>query len=1209
MNKLRTLIRRLCPQFAARNTAALRRRRVKSLQTPSIEALEARQLLTVDIVLNYDYDTNNFLAAAERRATLEAVAAEFEAEFNDTLTAITPAGANNWTAIFNHPTTGSEVRLTNMTLPAGQIIVYVGARNLSGLGIGGPGATSVSGTAAFVSEVLTRGQTGVNPNGTNDTDFSLWGGTITFDTDVNWNFSLDPPVAGQNDFYSVALHEMAHVLGIGTADSFDRLVNGSNQFVGTEAVASYGGPVPMHSDGSHFASDTTSTLPGTSIEQESALDPQITTGTRKQMTVLDWAAIADLGWEIDLAVGPIDYGDAPDATAGASAGNYQTRSQDDGPSHQVIAGLRIGDSVDGDDGTQQNANATADDLSTDDEDFADAEFLTVIEGRSANVSVNVTNTTSTAATLYGWIDYNANGVFESGSESASVLVPVGTDDESVELNFPAPVVGQAGTTFARFRLSSDAAAALPTGAASNGEVEDHQVTILSQSIAYDPLPLLDWNDVANTDYYQLQVDNATTGASGVVLQERLSASEFRLQQAIAPGNYEWRWRAFRNGSFDPWSDVVRFSRFATTGTPFVTDPVGTGIDSLPVFAWSPVEDASRYELWVNGTGYTRIVHQTQLTNPSFAVQNGLPAGNYTAWVRAFDSSNAATSWSSPFTFSLAESNTSVLTDPIGGSLNTTPTFAWLPTAASGTVLQIDDLATGAAVDYEFENLSESSFQIPFGLAPGNYSATVQAAGQAVSAPQTFQILEGESQAQFAQPTGNSENPVPIFSWNSVPGAMRYELWVDDVSNGVARVIHESGLSDTAFATQQPLPAGRYRAWVRAFGAAGAIGTWSDAIDYEVQAAANVPTVWTPFASVSNAAPLIAFSKVSGATHYSVRFGYGPTGGLGALPLDQENLADNFLQIDSTFEPGDYVVTAVAWNGTTQLGSDSARFVVEESNQMQIFSPGGETTNPRPTFAFSHVADASRYVVWVNDLTRGTNALIYRSNLTTPVFVPDSSLLPGDYRVWTRAYDGSTPVSSWSSSVDFTVNEVATAPSVVGTLPTTQSSVPPITWTPVAGADSYDLQIDLVGGTQNPIHQATGLTTTTYRTDFALTPADYLVRVRSVTGGVAGAWSADFALQVQSATQAAFSFPLAGSSIASAELFFAWSTVTDAARYELWINNLTTGAVQVIYDANISSNSFTPASSLAAGRYRAWVRSVAADNSATAWTPSLDFEVV
>ena len=93
------------------------------------------------------------------------------------------------------------------------------------------------------------------------------------------------------------------------------------------------------------------------------------------------------------------------------------------------------------------------------------------------MNVRVTNTNSIPATLYGWIDYNANGVFDNATERTSVTVPNGTNNSIVTLVFPPVPSGFTGTTYARFRLSTDAAAANPTGVAADGEVEDYRATL------------------------------------------------------------------------------------------------------------------------------------------------------------------------------------------------------------------------------------------------------------------------------------------------------------------------------------------------------------------------------------------------------------------------------------------------------------------------------------------------------------------------------------------------------------------------------------------------------------------------------------------------------------------------------------------------------------------------------------------------------------
>ena len=98
-----------------------------------------------------------------------------------------------------------------------------------------------------------------------------------------------------------------------------------------------------------------------------------------------------------------DYGDAPDTSAGTGVGNYNTLESDNGPSHEIVAGLHMGASVDIEDGTLQNMTATADDSdqATDDEDglVNAAADLAMVIGETPTVDVLVTNATGSPAML------------------------------------------------------------------------------------------------------------------------------------------------------------------------------------------------------------------------------------------------------------------------------------------------------------------------------------------------------------------------------------------------------------------------------------------------------------------------------------------------------------------------------------------------------------------------------------------------------------------------------------------------------------------------------------------------------------------------------------------------------------------------------------------------------------------------------------------
>ncbi len=187
-----------------------------------------------------------------------------------------------------------------------------------------------------------------------------------------------------------------------------------------------------------------------------------------------------------LTLNTLDFGDAPDTAAGTGPGNYNTLSTDGGPRHVIVAGLFLGAGVDGETQAFQSAGADGDDNNSDDEDgpVDPAGDLSLVVGAAPSVELVVTNSTGSAAMLYGWIDYNSDGVFDNVTEQATpIAVSSGTAGASVTLVFPTVPAGAVDTTYARFRLSTDSAAAAPTGAAADGEVEDYQVSIASPTLS------------------------------------------------------------------------------------------------------------------------------------------------------------------------------------------------------------------------------------------------------------------------------------------------------------------------------------------------------------------------------------------------------------------------------------------------------------------------------------------------------------------------------------------------------------------------------------------------------------------------------------------------------------------------------------------------------------------------------------------------------
>lgn len=257
-----------------------------------LELLETREVPAVTVQLDFSHDVNGFFNDQSRRAVLQQAVNDVASHLSANLTAITPTGGNTWAQTFYDPATGQQATVSNPSVAANTLVLYVGGREMSGseAGVGGGGGYTAYGSQAWLSSLSARGP-----------GFTLWGGSISFDASTNWWFgsSVSGIGANQVDFYSVAVHELGHVLGIGTASTWYSDVSGS-QFVGSTAESLYGGPVPLSPDRAHWADGTT--VNG----QRTSLDPYLTLGARTTMSSLDYAGLQDVGWSISGVSGVPD---------------------------------------------------------------------------------------------------------------------------------------------------------------------------------------------------------------------------------------------------------------------------------------------------------------------------------------------------------------------------------------------------------------------------------------------------------------------------------------------------------------------------------------------------------------------------------------------------------------------------------------------------------------------------------------------------------------------------------------------------------------------------------------------------------------------------------------------------------------------------------------------------------------------------------------
>ncbi|GMG84201.1 hypothetical protein LNKW23_34150 [Paralimibaculum aggregatum] len=269
--------------------------------------------MSFDISFDYRFDTAGFFDNPDAVAALEAAAAIWEGVIGDEFEAV-PAGVAFWVS---NPVDGTAEQVV-LDAEIDDLLIFVGA-SAAPFGIaheaeallpegyacscalccGNPAVTAeagalaragYSGYGAAGDALNARISTNFRGQGA-ASDFEPYAGVMGFNTSYSWNYDLAGPSAGTYDFLTVALHEIGHVLGIGTAGAFGDWISGGS-FTGPNATAANGGQaLPVHGDSAHVAAGHN--------DNSVVMDPSISSNQRVSLSEIDKALLADIGYEID----------------------------------------------------------------------------------------------------------------------------------------------------------------------------------------------------------------------------------------------------------------------------------------------------------------------------------------------------------------------------------------------------------------------------------------------------------------------------------------------------------------------------------------------------------------------------------------------------------------------------------------------------------------------------------------------------------------------------------------------------------------------------------------------------------------------------------------------------------------------------------------------------------------------------------------------
>ncbi|MEJ7591833.1 MAG: fibronectin type III domain-containing protein [Planctomycetaceae bacterium] len=556
--------------------------------------------------------------------------------------------------------------------------------------------------------------------------------------------------------------------------------------------------------------------------------------------------------------------------------------------------------------------------------------------------------------------------------------------------------------------------------------------------------------------------------------------------------------------------------------------------------------------------------------------------------------------------SVGRPSTPVILRPFAITSDLTPTITWQASPATYR-LTVDNVTTGQSNVINVGSLTSTSYTPPANLTPGRYRVTVSAtngSGTSTSVPYLFDV----TRLTLTSPLVATFDPTPIFRWADVPGSSRYDIWVNRTQTTFKdQVIRNQFVTTNSYEPQVSLGSGTFTWWVRAFDADGVAGDWSISRTFTI----GRPAFTAPARVTMNTKPTFTWTNM-GAPRYELWVNQ--VGGTNKI-IYQPALTTNSFTPTTALPNGkfDVWVRAIAADGEAGLWSFVYQFQMDYRVGPETVSPVGVTTDTTPTFTWKVIDGAANYDLWVDNITSGTRQVIRRMIPTVNgaaqiTYTPATPMAAGNYRWWVQAVTAAGARGAWSVGKDFQIP----IPSITTPRGSITTSTPTFRWNGVAEFLTYELWVDNLTTGVTQVLRVQGLTDKFYTPTLPLENGSFRAWVRGFDkDGLASQWSgiADFTINATIGNAPVPTSPRG--TISNNKPTFTWQGVTNAAKYEILVKNMSDGGQPVVLNVNnIAGLSYTSTTTLAPNKdYRWWVRAISGNNVPGPWSQPLDFRIV
>jgi hypothetical protein len=1153
------------------------------------------------IQLDYTYDVADafgggsfFSGNLAARAALEKAAADLGAAISPSLGVVTTdvftgtSGSTDatfdWRLSVENPVSGATVSLNTFSFAADTVKIYVGMRSISGtaLGQGGPagvgvtlnGSGSGSEWAAAVADAEARSNAamlrGGGPVIGTITDSSSLGsgtayysigygamaGSLWFDNDSNndgqidsaatldsyWHFDATTAVSsGQNDFYSVALHELMHAIGFGTSDTWSADQSGTD-WLGANAITLNGGSgANLVTTGGHIRQSYMSQRLSDGVAQEVAMDPTLTVGTRKSLTVMDVAFLRDLGYASSTGALRVNLAPASAVAAGAQwkvdSGSWQNNGAVvsdltatnhtvsfkpvlgwNPPTNQVVAI-----------GTGQTNTITG--------TYTKAGITSPADGSVFNSRSVAFNWGSIAgASQYAlWVGTTPGGAelyagVEGGNLSRTVAVAPNGGGVYARLWAMIGGLWQAVNDYSYTAAPTPAKATMlsPASGSTNG----------GASVTFN------WSAGTNASQYALWVGSASNGYDLYAADESTNLSRTVTLPVNGRKFYVRLWTCL----YGDWqgNDYTYTAYSAPAAKATMLSPVNGSTNSSASMAlnWSTGTNVSQYALWVGSASNSADLYGAVVGTNLTRTVTGLPVDGRSLFVRLWSFINGE--WlSNDYGYRALTARKAQFTGLVNGA-----------TLGSGSVTLNWDGGAGA-----------SQYALWVGNALGAYDLGAFGPGtnlsQALSGLPTdgrllyvrlWSLINGgwqweecvytaysapTARAQMLSPPNGSTNGSTsvTFRWDAGLGVSQYALWVGSASNGSDLF---SSILGTNLSRTLNLPATGGAIYVRLWSQINGNWQYND-YSYRMPLPARAQML-SPVNGSTNGSTSVTFTWDAGlgASQYALWVGSALSGHDLYSLLEGISLADT-LSLPAT----DGMIFVRLWsliNGNWDYYDYS--YAMPSPGKAQMLSPANFSTNSSTavTFTWSGGVGASQYALWLGSAANGHDlyAQSEGTNLSRTITVPSNGLVYYA-RLWSLIN------GEWRYN-DY--NYTAPPPRKAALLGATASgSTMTFTWDAGAGVSRYGLWVGRTPGGLD-IYAADEGANLSRGVTMPIDGNVYYARLWSLINGV---WEYnDYSVPTPLPEKAAMVSPVNGTANSSTSVTFTWTSGLGVSQYALWV---------------------------------------------------------